>query len=252
MAKPEETCPGLADLRRIGVLRGLTEAELLSLAPKCTMQTLRARSHLVLAIEAAGRVGFVLKGSCRILAMAPNGAGVTIVRSGRGEAFGIAMAMLDQHHPNRTARLICDEATTFIFVSYKDFRELAEASPALCLASLLAVSAAKNDLSSRFYELATLDVRGRLLAELARMARDGEYDGQKLVVRAAPTHAELGDRIGAAREAVTRQLLDLERDGIISVGRREIVIEDIERLRMLEEAAVGQRQAARGDGGEDA
>lgn len=66
--------------------------------------------------------------------------------------------------------------------------------------------------------------------------------GVKFVLHGAPTHAELGEQISAAREAVTRQLLELERDGILKVGRREIVIEDFERLQQLDEVIGGRHQ----------
>lgn len=45
------------------------------------------------------------------------------------------------------------------------------------------------------------------------------------------THEELAKDIGTAREVISRLLKDLERDGIIELGRGEIKIRDVERLR---------------------
>jgi CRP-like cAMP-binding protein len=47
------------------------------------------------------------------------------------------------------------------------------------------------------------------------------------------TQQELADRIGLGRVSVSRALRELEREGIISVHRGRIEIEDLERLRDL-------------------
>jgi DNA-binding transcriptional regulator YhcF (GntR family) len=51
-----------------------------------------------------------------------------------------------------------------------------------------------------------------------------------LEVRAAPTHAELANRIGTHREAVTREMRALVTQNIIKTGRRKIQFLDIARL----------------------
>ena len=49
-------------------------------------------------------------------------------------------------------------------------------------------------------------------------------------MRPAPTHAELANRIGTHREAVTRELGVLSERGIIRYGRRSLMILDLARL----------------------
>jgi CRP-like cAMP-binding protein len=239
------------DLRRIFVFRDLNDAELARVLEKCELRTLRARAHIVVDAEFQDRAFFVLKGQCRVLAIAPNGTSVTMNKLTDGDAFGLPIAVLGHGYGFRASRLVCDHATTVVVIRQADYRALTESSTALCAATCRVVCANHLELMSRFYELATLDVRGRLLAELVRMAHSAEREDGKLVLRAAPTHAELGDQVSAAREAVTRQLLDLEREGVISASRREIVIDDYERLRQLDEATAGRRQFVRGDSGDD-
>lgn len=243
--KVERATPNQDDLRRISVLKSLTDAELTRILAKCEIRSFKARSHVMADSEIPQRVGFVLQGACRLVALAPNGASITMRGLREGDTLGLPAAVLNHSWGgdliHQVTRLIADEMTTIALMKQTDFRTIMADSPALCRAACETACASQLELSSRFYELATLDVRGRLLAELLRMAERGERTNGRIVISGAPTHAELGDQIGAAREAVTRQLLELERDGIISVRRREIVIEDYERLRQLDEATAGRR-----------
>jgi CRP/FNR family transcriptional regulator, cyclic AMP receptor protein len=243
--RTDRVAPDFDELRRVALLGCLSDAELGRVVSKCEIRNLKARSHVMADSEFPQRVGFVLQGACRIVALAPNGASITMRSLRQGDTLGLAAAVLGHHWGgdlvHHVTRLIADEATTLALIKQADFRALLDEAPVLCRAACEGACAIQLELSSRFYELATLDVRGRLLAELLRMSVRGERSGGRILISGAPTHAELGDQIGAAREAVTRQLLDLERDGVISVRRREIIIENYERLQQLDEAAAGRR-----------
>jgi len=243
--KADKAAPDLDDLRRVSLLKSLSDAELSRILAKCDIRNFKARSHVMADTEFPQRVGFVLQGACRLVALAPNGASITMRGLRDGDTLGLPAAVLGHnwggdlvHH---VTRLIADETTTLALMKQADFRSFLAESPALCRATCETACAIQLELSSRFYELATLDVRGRLLAELLRMAVRGERTNGRIIISGAPTHAELGDQIGAAREAVTRQLLDLEREGVISVKRREIIIENYDRLNELDEATAGRR-----------
>ena len=83
--------------------------------------------------------------------------------------------------------------------------------------------------NQRAHEQANFDVRKRLCAELIRLSRvTGEG---RVVVSPPPTHAELAARISTHREAITKALSLLEREGMITRSPSAIVIVDIDRLR---------------------
>jgi CRP/FNR family cyclic AMP-dependent transcriptional regulator len=79
-----------------------------------------------------------------------------------------------------------------------------------------------------------------------RLARHGAEVGGEVILTPAPTHEALGAKIAAAREAVTRHLLELEREDLIRIGRKSITIIDIARLRRVDEVAAGRNLAADG------
>jgi CRP-like cAMP-binding protein len=85
--------------------------------------------------------------------------------------------------------------------------------------------------NQRVHEQANFDVRKRLCAELIRLSRaTGEG---RVVVSPPPTHAEFAARISTHREAVTKTLSALEREGLISRSPSAIVLTDANRLRRI-------------------
>ena len=83
--------------------------------------------------------------------------------------------------------------------------------------------------NQRAHEQANFDVRKRLCAELIRLSRvTGEG---RVVVSPPPTHAEFASRISTHREAITKALSLLEREGMITRSPSSIVLVDIDRLR---------------------
>ena len=49
----------------------------------------------------------------------------------------------------------------------------------------------------------------------------------------APTHDALAAQVGITREAVSRNMNHLRREGLVLSGRREIVLMDLPRMRAL-------------------
>jgi CRP-like cAMP-binding protein len=76
------------------------------------------------------------------------------------------------------------------------------------------------DLDRRLYEGSVMPMKVRLHAELLRISRR-RRDGA-LIISPPPTHQDLACRIGSQREAVSKELRRLERDGVIMRGRAAI------------------------------
>ena len=85
--------------------------------------------------------------------------------------------------------------------------------------------------NQRAHEQANYDVRKRLCAELIRLSRT-TAEG-RVVVSPPPTHAEFAARISTHREAVTKALSALEKEGLITRSPTAIVLNDIDRLRRI-------------------
>lgn len=83
--------------------------------------------------------------------------------------------------------------------------------------------------NQRAHEQANYDVRKRLCAELIRLSRIAAEG--RVVVSPPPTHAEFAARISTHREAVTKALSALEKEGMIKRSPSAITLLDVDRLR---------------------
>ncbi len=96
-------------------------------------------------------------------------------------------------------------------------------------------------LNERVVEFSTLGVPNRVHAELLRLAYAGRIVEGARRISPPPTHAEIAARISTHREAVTRELKQLERKGVIERNKGSIVIKNLEEFeQMVEEARAGR------------
>jgi CRP-like cAMP-binding protein len=135
------------------------------------------------------------------------------------------MAAIDGEE--RSASIIALDDSRLLAMSRADFRSVIQASPDASMWLLSQMSAHLRVMTERVFELSALNVQSRLHCELLRMAARSPNG---LEVRPAPTHAELANRIGTHREAVTREMRALTAQNIIKTGRRRIEFLDIARL----------------------
>jgi CRP-like cAMP-binding protein len=187
-----------------------------------------------------GTVAFAWSGSYRLAVFSPKGVGVTLQLIRPGDGFGYTASVLGRDF-GEGLRLTADQGGALLCLPAREFMAIVSESQSLMRALLHAMAATLAENGSRIYELSALDVRARLLAELVRLVQHQlETDGV-LSLEPAPTHAALAAQIGATRENVTRHLKDLEREGIVRLGRRSLEVLDLERLRALDQDAAGRR-----------
>ena len=128
-----------------------------------------------------------------------------------GEYFGQYSAIDGKP---RSAAIVAVSDTVVARMSAALFWEAIHRYPGVREGVLKALVADARALNERATEHANFDVRHRLCAELLRLSRTTGDD--RVVVSPPPTHAELAARISTHREAVTKILNALERDGLIA------------------------------------
>ena len=88
-------------------------------------------------------------------------------------------------------------------------------------------------LADRVYQYGALDVKDRVRAEILRLARENSSSDDEIDVNNFPTHTEIANRVNTHREAVTRELNELAKMGVIEQEKRTLTVTSISRLEEL-------------------
>ena len=167
-------------------------------------------------------VFFVLAGSVRVVVRTPGGRELILDDLGPGRYFG-EMSAIDG--APRSASVTALHTTRICRVTADGLLALLADAPELSLALLRELVARVRSGNARLFELAALDTRHRVHAELLRLAGPPGPGGER-VISPPPMQQVIANRIGAAREAVSREVARLLREGLLARRRGALVLCD--------------------------
>ena len=211
-------------LAGIALLKGLSSDVLQRVTDSWSIHSL----SLGQAIRPGARIHFVCDGSARSVYRSEADSELIIRDLSQGDMFGLEGAGSTR---SGHLEIIALEPTVLASISRRDFDRILRAFPPASLRLNQYLEDLLCGVTSRFIETSTLTVPGRIHAELLRRA-DRAGPGTDLPVITLPTHAELANRIGTHREAITRELRKLEREKVISRSGRQVVIRDLPALQV--------------------
>lgn len=91
-------------------------------------------------------------------------------------------------------------------------------------------------MTERVFELSTLGVRNRVHAEILRLARKTGIAGNVARIEPAPKQEDIANRVSTYREQVTREISQLNIQGVVLREGHRLVVKDVALLeRMVEE-----------------
>lgn len=219
------------DLRIFPILRDLSDQDLAFIMSRLLFEKsfggqIGARTR----VEEV-RFSLLLSGQYRVVAISTAGEAVTLRSVGPGDHFG-EMGILANRAPGNWA-LIADRPGDVLYMHHADLTEVLKRVPALAGSLLQPLASQAADWAQRIFELAILSPRARLLAEFLRLAKLRGLTGPRVVLTQAPSHEALASQVGVTREAVSRNMKQLRKEGLVLSGRREIVLTDLPRLKAL-------------------
>lgn len=201
-----------------------------SIAGRLNGQRYSAGTVIVTQDDRANDVFFIVSGSVRVGFHAESGKDVQFRDMHAGETFGELSAIDGKP---RSAEVQALDEVFLANVSAENFLEIVTSHPALARRLLAQLTTRIRSLSDRVIEFSTLGVSNRIHGELLRLAREHGAVGNSVHIKPSPTHADLASRVSTHREAVTRELAALARQGIVKRGRGSLEILDLERLEAL-------------------
>ncbi|MEU3060022.1 Crp/Fnr family transcriptional regulator [Streptomyces subrutilus] len=180
------------------------------------------RTPLLHQHEPTAHVLLVLTGWTKVTASSPNGYQALLALRGPGDIIGESAALTRRP---RSATVTALEPVRAVIIEHETFRAFLGRCPEAAL-QLLALSADRQRTGDkRRLEFAALSVRERLAVLLLELAQlHGRRTAEGVEVSVPLTKQELAGAVGASREMVQRLLKDLRDRGVVSTGRRALMI----------------------------
>lgn len=227
---PPATVPGsanLASFRQLPFFAGVSDEALAALAARSRWQTYAPGEVVVDSGDPTDEVFFVAEGAVRVVVRTPLGYEAILNDLGAGQFFG-ELAAIDG--TARSANVTALQRTRLCAVPGQAFMEFVASTPAAGLRLMRMLAALLRAKDERLLEIMALPVRQRLMAELLRLSRDRGGGNGERVLSPPPQQHVLAQRIGTRRETVSREMAEMARAGLLSVGRSAIVLKRPEAL----------------------
>ena len=217
-------------LKRTQIFEELSDETHTEIAQLIHWKEYRKRVEVVSYKDSGREVYFLADGRVRATIFSFSGKEISYQELSPGSMFGELSAIDGQP---RTAHVITMEPSLIGSMSGNDFWTLIHKYPEVSAGVLKRLAALVRFLSDRVYQYGALDVKDRVRAEVLRLARENMTDGKSATVSKMPTHAEIANRVNTHREAVTRELNELSRLGIIDQNKRVLTVDDVGALAEL-------------------
>jgi CRP-like cAMP-binding protein len=215
-------------LSELFVFQDLSPREMEELNRITTMSTV-SKGRVFYRPEEPGEVLFILKeGRVQLYRISPEGKKLVITTLGPHTLFG-EMALLGAKMHNTFAEAV--EDCLICVMSRADLERLILNKPQVALRLLDITGKRLREAEERLENMAFKGIPARLASLLLRLS---EEQGSEEIV--GLTHQDLAESVGTYRETATQVLNDLKSEGLIEIGRKRIVILDVERLEEVAES----------------
>ena len=209
-------------VRKVPLLARLGEADLAALASRGHERAFQARTTIFHEGDPGDALYIVVEGRVRISMLSEGGHEMTLGFIEAGECFG-DLAILDGGPRTATAAAV-DGTRTFV-VTKDAFRGWLIERPTAAVALLETVSQRLRRTDQVLADLRFLDLPRRLARQLLQLAENPPHASPSRV-RVIITQSELGSLLGVSRESVNKQLRAFQRDGLVSLSRGAVQIDD--------------------------
>jgi len=194
---------------------------------QCATRRYAKGEQIIRETEQANGMYFIERGRVLVTLLSEDGREVNFANLEQGENFG-ELSLIDGMPRSATVTALTE--TDMIIMSPRVFRRMLKRHPAVAFGLLKQLSGMIRRLCDRISEYSTAGVNHRIHAEMLRLAcKHIDLDGVARIPN-LPTQAQFASRISCHREAVSRELKSLEKEGILMKKNRQIIIPEIRRL----------------------
>ncbi len=214
-------------IKRCDLFRRLTEQQLSLLESQCRAKQFARGTPIYLPADQADGVLLLASGRAKICSL-NEGKQIIMAFIEPGELFG-ELALVGQAQRDEYAEAV--EKSAVVLIPAAIMEELVERNAQVSLGITKLIGMRRRRIERRLKYLLFRSNRERLvslLLELAEQYGHRTEDGVELRIKLS--HQDLSSIIGSTRETVTVLLGEMQSEGLLKLGRRRIVIRDLDRL----------------------
>jgi CRP-like cAMP-binding protein len=183
--------------------------------------------------ETAKAFFVLLHGRLKVVKVTPHGQQVLIRFVNRGDIYGIAKALRREDYP-ATATAVIDSVT--LAWPSEVWDDFITSHPSLALNVVRMMGDRLQEAHTRVKELSTEEVEHRVAHTLLRLvAQSGRNTDEGILIDFPITQQDLAQASGTTFHSVSRVLGAWESVGLVTVGRRKVVVRDVQGLSRVAE-----------------
>ncbi|HSV61650.1 MAG TPA: Crp/Fnr family transcriptional regulator [Variovorax sp.] len=225
-----EVQASILGLRGIPLLDGISTERLEALARECAWRRYEPGQRIISRNGPERDVYMIVAGRVRITFYSTAGRQVTFRDEEAGAILGDVAAVDDGP---RSADAVALDGVLIASLAPANFKRLLQQEPVVAERFMRRLTGLVRLLSERVIELSTLGVQHRIHAELLRLARLAEVDGNVARIAPAPKHADIASQVSTYREQVTREMSAMTKAGLLGKEPGALLVTDVSRLEQL-------------------
>ncbi|MGJ8560309.1 MAG: Crp/Fnr family transcriptional regulator [Litorimonas sp.] len=173
-------------------------------------------------------ISIILSGSARAVTYTKAGQKVWVTDYEAGELFGLEIL---QANATSICDIVANGSVEIHHLTIEGFLSYVSSRPEVTQAVLGHLGRQLESRARGLIEALSVSARGRVCAELVRLAKPMGKAAPAFFIRPTPVFSELALRVGSTRESVSRTVSGLAQSGVIVRKTGAIVVPDIDRLR---------------------
>lgn len=215
-------------LKRVPLFEDLSREELMRISRVAVPRRFPEGTRVFHEGDESDSCYVVRSGELRVTRQHSDGRAIALATLGPGDMFG-ELAMLDGEARSASVETLSDVA--LLALSAADMRGLLAKNPQITVKLVITLTrrlrAANERIASQSFQTVPSRVAGVLGQLIAGEEPHDGREGMTLRMR----QADLAQLAGTSRESVSRFLANLERAGVVRVGRGRVTVLQPERLR---------------------
>jgi CRP-like cAMP-binding protein len=215
-------------IRRVPLFATLSDAEFDSLEHIFVLRSYRKNQVIFLEEDTGSYMYIVIAGKVKITKSTSGGKETLLAIHRSGDFFG-EMALLDGKTSPATVSAI--EDCKIVSISKSDFNNLLMRNEKIMHQIIQVLCARLRQVWGQIQSLNYSSADSRIRSGILQLAkRHGVPDARGIIVDLKITHQELAEMVGTSRETVTRTLARLQKQGMLAIDARRIIVLDAKSL----------------------